>query len=158
LASEAVAQRPGSGAAATALARIQDEYQAATGTTRLGTPSRVVDLPTEGDQMLLVDSDLFVLDRASSRVYSYLLNVDGTSVAPATNPVLVRNGDHVGPATAGDLSQIAWMPAGDLRKSSDLLILDAAGFLLQYEPTRGLSLLTLRDPEGWLDASLIRGY
>jgi hypothetical protein len=108
--------------------------------------------------MQLADTDLFILDRSNSRVYSYLLNVDSTSAAPTTNPVLVRNGDHVGPTTVGDLSQIVWMPAGGSRKASDLLVLDTAGFLLQYEPTQGLSLLALREPEGWVDSSLLRGY
>jgi hypothetical protein len=158
LAFQAAAQRPGSGAAATALARIQSEYQAATGTTRLAAPTKAVSLPTNGDQMLLADTDLFILDRSNSRVYSYLLDVDSTSAAPTTNPVLVRNSDHVGPATVGDLSQITWIPAGGSRKASDLLVLDTAGFLLQYEPTQGLGLLSLRDPAGWVDASNVRGY
>ena len=103
LAADAAAQRPGSPAVGTAVARIQGELQSATGNTPLGSPVRLVDLPTTGDQMVLIDTDLFVLDRTNGRVYSYLLNVDRTSATSTTNPVLTRTGDHVGPATVGTL-------------------------------------------------------
>jgi hypothetical protein len=158
LASAAAAQRPDSPAIETAVARIQGEYQASTGVTTLEAPTHVVDLPTAGDQILLVDTDIFVLDRANGRVYSYLLNVDGSSAVSNPNPVLVRGGDHVGPATVGNLGGIAWMPAGGARKENGLLVLDTAGFLLEYEATRGLNLLALSNPESWSSVSQLRGY
>jgi hypothetical protein len=108
--------------------------------------------------MVLIDTDLFVLDRTNGRVYSYLLNVDRTSATSTTNPVLTRTGDHVGPATVGTLDGIAWMPAGGGRKESGLLVLDTAGFLLQYEATSGLSLLALGNPEYWSSGAQLRGY
>ncbi len=158
LASQAAIERPESAAVATASARIRTEFQTATGATHLDAPTKVVDLPSSADQMVFVNPNVFVLDRANSRVYSYLLNVDGTSAQSSANPILLRKGDHVGPETVGDLSQIAWMPPGHGRKSASLIVLDRAGFLVQYEATVGLSLLALRNPEMWADALVLRGF
>lgn len=158
LASQAAIERPESSAVATASTRIRTEYQTAVGTTRLGAPLKVLDLPSSADEMVLVTPNLFVLDRANSRVYSFLLNIDGTSAQPSSNPVLVRKGDHVGPATVGDLLHLSWIPSGNGRKTDNLVILDSAGFLIQYEPTRGLGLLALQDGQPWTDALVLRGY
>jgi hypothetical protein len=158
LAADVAAQHPSLPAAETAVARIQSEYQASSGVTPLPTPVHLVDLPSPGNQLLLVDTALYVLDRTDNRVYSYLLNVDGTSATPNTNPMLVRRGDRVGPATVGSLGGIVWMPAGDARKVNELLVLDTAGFLLQYDPTHGLSLLALSHAESWSDVTQLRGY
>jgi hypothetical protein len=158
LAADIAAQQPGLPAAQTAVARIRSEYQGSNGVTPLPSPVRLVDLPTPGDQLILVDTALYVLDRTDSRVYSYLLNVEGTSATPSASPILVRGGDHVGSATVGSLGGMVWMPAGGARKDNSLLVLDLAGFLLQSDPTHGLSLLALGNPESWTNVTQIRGY
>jgi hypothetical protein len=158
LVGQALAGRPSSPAFVTAAARIGREYQEATGTIALPAPQRVVDLATPGDQLVLHGSSLYVLDRANSRIYLYLLNVDGTSTQASPSPILVRAGDHVGPITVGKLTQIAWMPVGGTRTTAALVALDHGGWLIQHEPVGGLSYLALADPSSWADVNAVAGY
>lgn len=158
LVNKALTIRPDDGVAISLATRIRQEYRAASGITDLPAPTRLIALPTAGDQMVLNGIDLYVLDRKNSLIYKYMLNAEGTRVQPSPNPVLVRKGDRVGGATVGNLTQITWMPAGSSRPLSALLALDSAGFLIQYEPTHGLTALRLRDPGAWADVTAISGY
>ena len=157
LAAASLQERPGSAAATSTLARIQKEIEAASGATPLGLAQRVVDLPTSSDQLMLNGHDLAVLDRATSSVYLYLLDVDGVTAQASDNSVLVRRGDHVGPATVGDMTALAWLPAGGPRRTGALAMLDRSGYLIQYESSSGLSLLALSNAETWSDVTAIRG-
>jgi hypothetical protein len=155
LAATALEMRPDDPMIVTVAGRIRREYRAATATTDLGTPLILVTLPSPGDEILLNGLDLYVLDRTSSRIYKYLLNADGTMVQAAPNPLLVGRGDHIGDATVGQITHLAWLPAGDGRPSPSLLALDSDGFLITYDPTRGLGTLRLRDPGSWQDVTAL---
>src|SRR5262249_40495553 len=150
--------QPGNSAVATSVARLRSEYTTAINATSLGLPSRVVELPAPADQMVLSGLDLYVLDRANSRVLKYLLNADGTAIQASASPVLVQQGDQIGAATVGQLTLMTWMPPGGPRAQPALLVLDRAGSLVEYNPTEGLTRLALRDPAAWADATAIAGY
>ncbi|HVC32359.1 MAG TPA: hypothetical protein VNL16_02495 [Chloroflexota bacterium] len=158
LAGQALAARPDDPMTITASARIMREYQAASGIVDLPSPTPVASLPTVGDQMVLNGLDLYVLDRTNSRVYKYLLSPDNTAAQSSNNPILVQEGDHIGPATVGKITAIAWMPASSSWPTASLLALDSSGFLIQYEPVHGLTVLALRDPGSWSSVSAIGGY
>jgi hypothetical protein len=158
LVGQALAERPGSPVFTTAATRINREYQEATGTIPLAAPQRVVDLATPGDQLVLHGNNLYVLDRANSRLYLYLLDVDGTSAQSSPSPVLIRAGDRIGPITIGKLTRITWIPAGGTRTTAALLVLDSRGGLVQHEPIGGLSYLALADQSSWADVNALGGY
>ncbi len=50
------------------------------------------------------------------------------------------------------------MPEGPKWTAGSLLALDSSGFLIQYEPTNGLTVLELRDPGSWSAVSAISGF
>ena len=158
LANKALAARHDDPFTITAAARIQREYQAASGIVDLPVASPVVALPTKSDQMILQGTDLFVLDRADSRIYKYLLSSDGTTVQSSPNPILVQTGDRIGPSTVGKITSMTWMAAGSIWPAASLLALDSSGFLIQYEPTNGLTVLNLRDPGSWNDMTAVSAY
>ncbi len=157
LAGQAAASRLGSPAMATVVARIRHEDEEAIGAVPLSPPEQIVELPTPGDQLTLRGTDLSVLDRTNSRVYVYLLNVDGTAARSSANPLLVQRGDRVGPFTVGTLGAIAALPPSGARTTPTLLVLDRAGVLLRYEPTRGLTASPVRDPAAWAQVSALAG-
>jgi hypothetical protein len=157
-AGQAQAEQPGDPGVAAALSRIQNEYATATNSATLGPPVQLVQPPTPGDQIVVNGLDLYVLDRANSRVYRYFLNADGTAVQPGQqNPVVVSKGDQIGAVTVGELTQIAWMPAGGARARPALLALDRDGFFVQYDPSNGLSVIAARDPSAWGGVNAIVG-
>ncbi|HUX86176.1 MAG TPA: hypothetical protein VMW65_04165, partial [Chloroflexota bacterium] len=149
LSQAALSAQPNDNAVVTVSARIEKEYRSATGITDLPAPTRVVQLPTVADEIVRNGNDVYVLDRTNSLVYKYLLNADGTQILPAQSPTLVRKGDHIGAVTVGQLSHIAWMPAGSARAVPALLALDTAGFLVEYDPTHGLTTQRLRSSDSW---------
>jgi hypothetical protein len=154
LADQATAARPDSPAIATSTARIHQEYQTAVGTLPLTNPIRLVELPTAADQLALQGDQLAALDRSTSTIYLYLLNADRAAAQSAPDPILLRKGSHVGPATVGTLSQVTWVPATSARPAV-LLALDQAGFLVEYKPAVGLSYLALPDPRTWSNVSAL---
>lgn len=148
-AAQAHRSQPTSSAVLATEARIRGEYRAATGADVLGAPTRLVDLPAPADEMIVKGVNLFILDRANSRVFRYLLNASGMAVQSAANPVLVQRGDRLGLITVGQLTRMTWVPAGDGRSGPSLVALDADGYLVQYAPAGGLGVLALRDPSSW---------
>ncbi len=155
LAQQALAAQPDNPLTITTSARIQREYRAASGIVDLPLPTPIVGLPAAADQMIVNGTDLYVLDRTNSRLYRFLLGADGITARSGSNPILVQQGDHIGSATVGNLTRIAWIPAGNARPNGALVALDSAGFLIQYEPVHGLSILSLRDPGSWANVTAI---
>ena len=158
LASTALTRQPDDALTITTAGRIQREYRAASGMTAMPTPTVLVALPTTADRMILNGMDLYVLDRANSRLYKYLLNADGTSVQATANPILVQEGDRIGQATIGKITAMAWMAASGNQSTSRLLALDSSGLLIQYDPTHALTVARLRDPGSWTNVNAIAGF
>jgi len=110
-------------------------------------------------QLVVQGIDIFVLDKQSDRIYKYLLADDGRSVKPDDNPVLLRGGDALGgELTVGQVAAIAWVPSGGARQHSALVALDDRGFLIEYDPYRGLAALPLYGLGGGGNVQAIAGF
>ena len=157
LAAQAYTAHPASPAISTATARIQAEYQAASAAAVMPAPGRLTDLPTASYWLVVNGDEIGVLDRANSIVYLLLVNADGTAAQSGTNPVLVRKGDRVGTITVGDLLQLVWMQPNSSLATPAWLALDSGGFLVRYDPRRGLTLQTLPDNVNWSDVTQVAG-
>lgn len=158
LALEAQSLAPNNQSVATAVARIDGEYQAATGTIALPAPVHLLDLPAPADQMVVQGLEIYLLRRQASQVDRYLMNANQTAVLSTANPTLIRKGDRVGGSTVGDITTMTWIPAGGARDADSLVVLDRSGFLVEYDSTRGLRALSLRDPASWDHVSELGGY
>ena len=88
--------------------------------------------------------DSYVLDAGLGRVYKYLFNpmMDGfQELGEGVPEVLLRTGDEREGVTVGRLVDMTWMPPGPGREWGSLLVLDASGALLEYEPSSGIKVL-----------------
>jgi hypothetical protein len=103
--------------------------------------------------------DIHVLDKGTNRVYKYLLNEVGDGLQDLdVDPVLLRKGDQRGDIVVSDLVDMAWMSVGSGRQTSNLLILESGGSLLEYDPTFGLTVLPVGGKDQWRYPQLIGGY
>lgn len=99
---------------------------------------------------VIVNGDsVFVLDRGLDQVDHYRLNELRDSVTEVGQEPLLRKGQVLGGQTVGELIDMAWVPAGNGRKASALLILDASGNLWQWLENLGLSSVPIAAAETW---------
>jgi len=103
--------------------------------------------------------DIYVLDKGTDRVYKYLLNEVGDGLQGLDiDPVLLRKGDQRGDIVVSDLVDMVWMPVGGGRQTSNLLVLESGGSLLEYDPVFGLEVLPVGDKDEWRYPQLIGSY
>jgi hypothetical protein len=103
--------------------------------------------------------DIYVLDKGTDRVYKYLLNEVGDGLQDLdVDPVLLRKGDQRGDIVVSDLVDMVWMPVGGGRQTSNLLVLESGGSLLEYDPVFGLEVLPVGDKDEWRYPQLIGSY
>jgi len=94
--------------------------------------------------------DVYVLDLGTNRVYKYLLNQAGDGLQDMEgDPVLLRKGDQHDQVVVDELLDIVWVEAGGERGTSNLLILDKKGHILEYDPWTGLKPLPIADDSMW---------
>jgi type II secretory pathway pseudopilin PulG len=92
---------------------------------------------------------VYVLDAGTDQVYRYQLDEVNDALEPDENdPVLVRRGQQVETSVMGEMIDMAWMPAGGERQTSDLLILESGG-LLEYNPSWGLTTAPIANKDAW---------
>jgi hypothetical protein len=115
--------------------------------------------PSQPRRVIVQGIDVYVLDLGTDRVYKYLLNDkrDGLQILPG-DAVLLRKGDQRGDMVVDGLLDIAWVEAGGLRGTSNLLTLDQQGQVLQYHPTIGLSEFPTADGSLWGQPVAAAGY
>jgi len=93
--------------------------------------------------------DVYVLDVGTDQVYHHQLDEVGDALEPdEADPVLVRRGQQVEEAVVGEMIDLAWMPAGGNRQTSDLLILESGG-LLEHNPSWGLTPSPIANKDAW---------
>jgi hypothetical protein len=103
--------------------------------------------------------DVYVLDRGTNRVYKYLLNEVGDGLQDMdVDPILLRKGDQRGDIVVSDLVDMVWMSIGAGRQTSNLLVLESGGALLEYDPVFGLAALPVGDKDTWRYPQLIGSY
>jgi hypothetical protein len=92
-------------------------------------------------------------------VYKYLLNeVEDGLQDMDVDPVLLRKGDQRGNIVVSGLVDMVWMPTGGGRQTSNLLVLESGGALLEYDPIFGLTVLPVGDKDKWRYPQLIGSY
>jgi hypothetical protein len=106
------------------------------GVTRLGQSFKLYEYPSSPTKVIVSVLDVYVLDRATGRVYHHALNDLRNGLRnPSADQVLLEQGQVVEGQAVSDLIDIAWIKDGGERQAGALLILDAAGFLFEYDPT-----------------------
>ncbi|MFH1086476.1 MAG: hypothetical protein V1772_12035, partial [Chloroflexota bacterium] len=114
---------------------------------------------TDSSRIVIRDTDVFVLNRGSGRVYKLLLNEAGDALqSVGVDPVLVQKGELRSGVRLGDMVDICWLAAGDQRTISTFVVLERAGSLLAYDPQMGLDVLPMADSDRWLKPQAIGGY
>jgi hypothetical protein len=110
-------------------------------------------------RVLVQGIDVYVLDSGTDRVYKYLLNDQRDALQILSgDAVLLRNGDQYGETTVAALLDIAWVEAGGLRGTSNLLALDRQGQVYLYHPSLGLSEFPSTDGSMWGQPVAAAGY
>ncbi len=149
-----------------AVSNLQEEIQASLDKINnvvklywLGALQRYDDPGSNPGRVIVSGIDIYVLDRGTDRVYKYLLNEVGDGLQDLdVDPVLLRKGDQRGDIVVGDLIDMVWMPVGSGRQTSNLLILESGGSLLEYDPVFGLTVLPVGDKDKWRYPQLIGSY
>lgn len=100
--------------------------------------------------------DVYVLDKGLDRVYKHLLDETMHALQELEGePVLLRKGDQRDTIVVGDLVDIAWAKAEGGRATSNLLVLESGGSLLEYDPVGGISVLSLGGRERWVQPQIL---
>lgn len=163
LVGDALAVKPAAASALALRESIQRDTDVAKGIVRM--PSTQVttlySFSAAGTMPARVVGDgfnLYVLDKGDQKVYKFVLNAQGNGIQPGGDSVLLRKGDQVGGIVVGDLLDIAWIPAGGARTTANLCIMESGGNLIQYDVTKGLKALSVRDARTWRKAQSTGGY
>jgi len=125
----------------------------------IGALQKYDDPGSDPSRVIVSGIDIYVLDKGTDRVYKYLLNEVGDGLQDMdVEPVLLRKGDQRGDIVVSDLVDMVWMPVGSGRQTSNLLVLESGGALLEYDPIFGLAVLPVGDKDKWRYPQLIGSY
>ncbi len=110
-------------------------------------------------RVIVVGIDVYVLDKGLDRVYKHLLNEVGDGLQQLdVSPILMRKGDQRDDIVVSELVDMVWMPTGPGRQTSNLLVLEQGGSLLQYDPSVGLTVLAVGGTDQWRYPQLLSSY
>jgi hypothetical protein len=145
---------------------LQEEIQAALDKINnvvklywIGALQRYDDPGSNPGRVIVSGIDVYALDRGTDRVYKYLLNEVGDGLQGLdVDPVLLRKGDQREDIVVSDLIDMVWMSVGSGRQTSNLLVLESGGSLLEYDPVFGLTVLPVGDKDKWRYPQLIGSY
>jgi hypothetical protein len=114
---------------------------------------------SDPSRVIVSGIDIYVLDRGTDRIYKYLLNEVGDGLQDLdVDPVLLRKGDQRGDIVVSDLVDMIWMAVGGGRQTSNLLVLESGGSLLEYDPVFGLEVLPVGDKDKWRYPQLLGSF
>ena len=134
---------------------VQDQLDAINLVSRLYTFWNLAGLPgpSEGAgqrcRVLVRGSEVYLLDRGTSQVLAYRLNEVGDALLPTDDPVLIKRDDQIGDIVVDDLVEMRWMRAGGARQSSNLLVLEKGGSLLEHTPGVGIRVFPVANAAQW---------
>ncbi len=112
-------------------------------------------------RVVVQGTHIFVLDRGNDRIYHHQLGeqLQPTLGAGTEEAVMVSKGNQVDGVLVGDLVDMVWMPLGNNRQKSSLVILESGGALLDYDPTTGeLMALEVGATDQWQFPELIGSH
>ncbi len=163
LADQALALQPDQAEAIQVRTLAETEIDRIDGVTRLGTPARIFNYTAAGSsptRVIVAGLDVYVLDRGGGFVYRHSLNELRNALRnPNAEQVLVQRGQPVQGQNLGNLVDMAWMKDGGERQAGALLILDANGLLLEYDPTwSNFQAQTMGGRDQWRSPTAIRTY
>lgn len=102
---------------------------------------------------------VYILDQGTDQVLRYGLDEVSGLIPDAEPGVIAQRGQALPDGqVVGELVDMAWVPAGGERRSSNLLILDSNGNLFQEEDGLGLQQVAVGGRDQWQSARLISGY
>ncbi len=90
-------------------------------------------------RVVVSGDNVFILDRGLDRVDHYRLSSERDGLEEVDAGPLLSKGQNLGGAIVGEMVDMVWVPAGDGRNVSALLILDADGNLWQWMENLGLT-------------------
>ncbi len=98
------------------------------------------DTGTFTDKIIVQGLDVYVLDSGNDRIFHHQLNDLGEALLPddQTTVMMATRGQVVEDVTVSELLDMAWMPTGGNRQTSDLVILNSTG-LLEYNSNWGIT-------------------
>lgn len=118
-----------------------------------------VDTPAGSGRIVIHETDVFLLNRATDRVYTFTMNDAGDALQPQdSDPLLMAKDELRGSIQVGQLIDIAWIEAGGQRSLSTFMALESGGSLLAYDPQQGIDVLPVADSDKWLRPAAIGGY
>lgn len=116
--------------------QAETEIDKIDGITRLGQSFKLYEYPSSPSRLIVSVLDIYVLDRVTGNVYHHALNDLRNGLRnPSDNQVLIQQGRPVEGQNVDRLIDIAWIKDGGERQAGALLVLDASGLLLEYDPT-----------------------
>jgi len=102
-------------------------------------------------RIVVQDLDLFLLSRASGRVYRYMLNSAGDALEPvAGDGVMLRQGAIEEGVRIGEMLDITWLEAEGQRTRDGFAVLDRSGSLITYDLERGIDVTPVANSDTWL--------
>ena len=135
--------------------KIQDQLDTINLVTRLYTHWNLAGLPGpsegagQGARVLVQGSDVYLLDRNTDQVFAYRLNEVGDALVPTDDPLLIKKEDQIGDIVVDDLIEMLWMPAGGARQTSNMLVLERGGSLLEYTLGAGIRVFPVANAAEW---------
>jgi len=109
-------------------------------------------------RILVRGSDLYLLDCGADQVLAYRLNDTGDGLVPDDDPLLIRKEDQIGDIVVDDLVEMLWMPAGGARQTSNLLVLERGGSLLEHTPGAGIRVFPVANAAEWRKVQAAGAY
>ena len=117
--------------------------------------------PAVGDLSAITvqSAGVYVLDSGLDQVYKHLLQKE-TEAAQGIKPEnIVFKTQAVGQAVVGELVDLVWFPSSGAIREDSVAMLDAAGWLVRYNPFEGRTTLTpLELPSRWSEPVAIAVY
>ncbi|MBN1581189.1 MAG: hypothetical protein JXA89_10840 [Anaerolineae bacterium] len=163
LADDAAAMQPEDVEVAQIRTQAETELDRIDGVRRLGQPFRLYEYTQtalSSGRVIVAGLDVYVLDRGAGIVYHHALNETRDALRDSTaEQVLLKQGQPVETYNVGPLIDIAWMKDGGERQAGALLILDANGLLLEYDPTwEKIGVQTVGGVDSWRNPTAIDTY
>jgi len=134
---------------------VQDQLDTINLVTRLYTHWNLAGLPGssegagQGARVLVQGSDVYLLDRNTDQVFAYRLNEVGDALMPTDDPLLIKKEDQIGDIVVDDLIEMLWMPSGGARQTSNLLVLERGGSLLEHTRGGGIRVFPVANSAEW---------
>jgi len=112
-----------------------------------------------GRVIIANDIDVYVLDKGLHRVYKHLLDDTKRALQELeVDPILLRKGDERDPIVVGELVDMAWAEAAGGRSREALLVLESGGSLLEYDPLKGINVLSVGGSDRWINPQIVGSY